>query len=253
MGCACCSRRRFLAGCGGLALAPLAGRGAVAAGRDEKTRIRVVYALHAPVQPGPDWPNKGFDFRPVMERFDTELPKRCPGFEFLPALATGPEQAAKILEQDASAPVDGYLVFQMNCWNKVVQTFVPTGKPVLYADFPYGGSGGFLVYTAGFLRSAPPTSASSRPRGSRTSPRRCECFAAAKKGGPGFDFVAATAKVRVASTPKPGDLACRPDPLKAVPTEESLRLLGQSRILVVRDDKTSGDREADPRHPDRAT
>jgi hypothetical protein len=66
------------------------------------------------------------------------------------------------------------------------------------------------------------------------------CFAAAKKEGPKFDFAAATAKVRVASTPRPGDLACRPDPLKPVPTDEVLRLLGLSRILVVRDDKTSG-------------
>jgi hypothetical protein len=44
VGCACCSRRRFLAGCGGLALAPLAGRAAFAAPRDERTRIRVVYS-----------------------------------------------------------------------------------------------------------------------------------------------------------------------------------------------------------------
>jgi hypothetical protein len=221
-------------------LAPLAGRRAFAAPRDEKTRIRVVYALHAPVQPGPDWPNKGFDFRPVMERFNTELPKRCPGFEFLPVLATGPEEAAKILAQDSSAPVDGTLVFQMNCWNKVVQTFVPTGKPVLYADYAYAGSGGFLVYTAGFLRRPTPNMgfvASSRIEDLAAA---VECFAAAKKGGPGFDFAAATAKVRVASTPRPGDLSCRPDPVKAVPAEEVLRLLAQSRILVVRDDKTSG-------------
>ena len=241
LGCACCSRRRFLAGCGGLALAPLVGRDAVAARPDEKTRIRVVYALHAPVQPGPDWPNKGFDFRPVMERFNTELPKRCPGFEFLPVLATGPEEAARILEQDASASVDGYLVFQMNCWNKVVQTFVPTGKPVLYADYAYAGSGGFLVYTAGFLRRPTPNLgfvASSRIEDLAGA---VECFAAAKREGPGFDFAAATAKVRAASTPRPGDLSCRPDPLKAVPTDEVLRLLGQSRILAVKDDKTSGE------------
>jgi hypothetical protein len=240
MACACCSRRRFLAGCGGLALAPLAGHAALAAGRDEKARIRVVYALHAPVQPGPDWPNKGFDFRPVMERFNAELPKRCPGFEFLPVLATGPEEAAKILEQDASAPPDGYLVFQMNCWNKVVQTFVPTGKPVLYADYAYAGSGGFLVYTSGFLRQRAPNLgfvASSRIEDLAAA---VPCFAAAKQEGPGFDFAAATAKVRIASTPKPGDLACRPDPLKPVPTEETLRLLRESRVLVVRDDKTSG-------------
>jgi hypothetical protein len=240
VGCACCSRRRFLAGCGGLAVAPFAGRRVSAAPRDEKTRIRVIYALHAPVQPGPDWPNKGFDFRPVMERFNAELKERCPGLEFLPAMAKGPEEAAKILEQDSTAPVDGYLVFQMNCWNKVVQTLVPTGKPVLYADYPYGGSGGFLVYTAGYLRRPTPNLgfvASSRIEDLAAAVR---CFAAAKKGGPGFDFAAATARVRVASTPRFGDLACRPDSLSPVPTEEVLRLLGQSRILAVRDDKASG-------------
>jgi len=237
-GCACCSRRQFLAGCGGLALAPLAGRGA-AAPRDERTRIRVIYSLHAPVQPGPDWPNKGFDFRPVMERFGAELPKRCPGFEFLPTTASGPEAAARIVEDDAA--VDGYLVFQMNCWNKVVQTVVPTGKPVLYADYQYAGSGGFLVYTAGFLRKPTPSVgfvASSRIEDLAAA---VPCFAAAKREGPGFDFAAATAKVRMASTPGRGDLAGRPDPLKIVPTEEVLRLLGKSRVLAVRDDKTSGE------------
>ena len=240
VGCACCSRRRFLAGCGGLALAPLAGRDAFAARRDEKTRIRVVYALHAPVQPGPDWPNKGFDFRPVMERFNAELPKRCPGFEFFPTLATGPEEAASILRQDSAAPVDGYLVFQMNCWNKVVQTFVPTGKPVLYADLTYAGSGGFLVYTAGFLR------AGARNLGFVSSSRiedvaaAVPCFLRAKEHGPGFDFAAATARVRGASTPPPGDLSCSEDRLQPVATAEILRLLAQSRVLVVRDDKTSG-------------
>jgi hypothetical protein len=240
IGCACCSRRRFLAGCGGFALAPLAGRRAFAASRDEKTRIRVVYSLHAPVQPGPDWPNKGFDFRPVMERFNAELPKRCPGFEFLPVLATGPEEAAKVLQQDSSSPVDGYLVFQMNCWNKVVQTFVPTGKPLLYADYTYAGSGGFLVYTAGFLRARTPNVGFVSSSRIEDVAAAVPCFAAAKKEGPGFDFAAATAKVRAASTPAPGDLSCREDALTTVPTDEVLSLLARSRILVVRDDKTSG-------------
>ncbi len=236
--CACCSRRGFLAGCGGLALAPLAARGA--APQEEKIRIRLVYALHAPVQPGPDWPNKGFDFNPVMERFNSELPKLCPGFEFLPAMASAGKDAKKILEGDAAAPPDGYLVIQLNCWNRVVQTFVPTGKPVLYADFQYGGSGGFLVYTAGFLRK------NASNFGFVSSPRiedlaaAVKCFAAAKKEGPAFDFAAATAKIRVSSTPKPGDLSCKPDPLKPTPTEDVLRILKESKILAVRDNKKSG-------------
>ena len=44
----------------------------------------------------------------------------------------------------------------MNAWNRVVQTIAASGKPTLYADFQYGGSGGFLVYTAGFLRAKTP-------------------------------------------------------------------------------------------------
>jgi hypothetical protein len=114
-------------------------------------------SLHGPQQEGPDWPNKGFDFRPHMERINNELAARCKNFEFLSTLATGPEPAKKILAEDqVSGNVDGYLVYQMNCWNQVVQTFATSGKPVLYADFQFGGSGGFLVYNAGFLRSNAP-------------------------------------------------------------------------------------------------
>src|SRR5664279_2668718 len=65
-----------------------------------KTRIRVIYALHGETQAGPDWPNKGFDFRPVMERINGALAKQCKGFEFIPSLATGEEQAKKFMQQD---------------------------------------------------------------------------------------------------------------------------------------------------------
>ncbi len=41
-------------------------------------------------------------------------------------------------------------------WNRVVQTIATSGKPVLYADFQYGGSGGFLVYMADFIRKKAP-------------------------------------------------------------------------------------------------
>src|SRR5512136_2978579 len=91
-GCACCpmNRRHFLtqggaaaAGALGLLAAPSWLGAAAPAG---KTRIRIVYSLHGEKQTGPDWPNKGFDFGPVMSRINTELGKRCKGFEFLPSL-----------------------------------------------------------------------------------------------------------------------------------------------------------------------
>jgi len=235
-GCACCSRRQFLAGCGGLALAPSPARSGRPAGRED--RIRVIYSLHAPVQPGPDWPNKGFDFRPVMERFGAELPKRCPGFEFLPTTASGPEEAARTVEDDAA--VDGYLVFQMNCWNKVVQTVVPTGKPVLYATTS--------------TRAA--EASSSTPRASCASPlqrglRRVVADRGPRGGGPVLrGREEGRTRVRLRRGHGKGadgvhagsGRSRRPArSLKVVPTEEVLRLLGHARILAVRDDRTSGE------------
>ncbi len=240
------SRRGFLKGCAacagaaGLMGTPSWLRSApVAAGGAGTLKIRILYSLHTAKQDRPDWPNIGFDFNPVMEAFNSGLAKRFPDTTFVPTLATGPDQAKKILEADAAAPVDGYLVFQMNAWNQVVQTMATAGKPVLYVDFPYGGSGGFLVYTAAFLRTG------ARNVGFVSSPRMedlaeaVRCFKKARAGGPGFDFAAATAAVRRSRTPGAGDLACAPDALRTVPAAEAARLMKASKILAVRDDKSA--------------
>ena len=240
----CLSRRRFLSGCAAcVGAAGLMGTPGWLRGfpGGDKLRIRIVYALHTGVQDRPDWPNKGFDFNPVMERFNTELAKRLPDFTFIPSMATGPEQAQKILESDKAAAVDGYLVCQLNCWNQVVQTMATSAKPVLYADFQFAGSGGFLVYTAGFLRAGTPNVgyvASSRIEDLAEAVR---CFQAAKAAGPGFDFAAATSRVRTSRTPKPGDLSSKADALKTLSAAETIRLMKASKILAVRDDKTGPD------------
>ncbi len=239
-GCARCviDRRRFLAAscaaCAGAAGLWTPRATARAAQDDRKLRIRIVYSLHAPVQPGPDWPNVGFDFNPVMQRIGAELAQRCPGFEFLASTATGPEQAQKILDEDRTAAIDGYLVYQMNCWNRVVQTIVTSNKPVLYADLQYAGSGGFLVYTAGFLRAKTPNLgfvASSRIEDLADA---VKCFEVVKRGGALADFVAATARVRGERTPTTGELACTPDPLQTLATDDCLRRMKESKILALR-------------------
>jgi len=124
--CSSCgiSRRKFLTGCAAcVSAAGLPGRptSLIAANKD-RMRIRVVYSLHAIKQARPDWPNIGFDFAPVMARIDADLARGCPQFEFVSSTATGPEEAEKILEQDKAGGIDGYVVYQMNCWNRVVQT-----------------------------------------------------------------------------------------------------------------------------------
>jgi hypothetical protein len=231
------NRRQFLAGCA-------AGVGATgflnfparsyAASTPPKVRIRVVHSLHAPVQPGPDWPNQGFDFNPFMDNTRTMLEKAFPNYEFLVSLANGPEQAKAILEADASTEVDGYLVFQLNCWNRVVQTIATSGKPVLYADFQYGGSGGFLTYTAAFLREQAANVgfvASSKPKDLLAAVR---CFGALKRGE-AAEFAAATARVRIEHTPKPSRLNCKPDAFNPLPIDECVERMKASRILAVRD------------------
>jgi hypothetical protein len=240
-GCAHCglSRRRFLAAgsaaCAG-ATALLATPGSLRAAQDgAKTRIRIVYSLHGEKQAGPDWPNKGFDFGPVMEEVTAALRRGCPGMEFTTSMASGEEPAKKILEQDKSAGIDGYIVYQMNCWNRVVQTMATSGKPVLYADFQFGGSGGFLTYVAVFLRSGTPNVGFVASSRLGDLIEAAKCFESAKRSGSASDFTAATARLRLARTPKPGDLACKPDPVKTVAIEECLRRMKESKILAIRD------------------
>ena len=201
----------------------------------DKPRIRIVYSLHAPQQPGPDWPNQGFDFQPVMDRITGELTRRCPGFEFVTAMATGEEQAKNVLAGDQAAAVDGYVVYQLNCWNRVVQTIATSGKPVLYADFQFGGSGGFLVYTAAFLRAKAPNVGFVASSNLDDLVAAVKCFSVVTRGGSVAEFVTATAKARGERTPKPGNLLSRADELKPLSAEECLRRMRESRILAVRD------------------
>jgi hypothetical protein len=238
------NRRQFLtAGCAAYAgamslLNPTTLFGANSIGG--KMRIRIVYSLHGATQTGPDWPNKGFEFTPVMDRINTELARRCPDFEFVTSLATGPEQAQKIVEEDHAASVEGYLVYQMNCWNQVVQTIAKTGKPVLYSDFQYGGSGGFLVYTAGFLRAQSPNVGFVASSKIEDLAQAVLCFGVVKKGGSTRDFVAATAKVRLRQTPGMGQttVAMKDDSLKTISAGECLKQLKTSKILAVQNQES---------------
>jgi len=94
----------------------------------------------------------------------------------------------------------------MNCWNRVVQTLATSGKPVLYADFQFGGSGGFLVIPQ-------LSSATRRQRRVRRLLKdqdlvaAVKCFQVVKQGGTVSEFVAATAHLRQKATPGAGRLA----------------------------------------------
>jgi hypothetical protein len=207
----------------------------IAAQTKAKARVRLIYVLDEEVQPRPTWPNKGFDFRPAMKRITSELTRRCIHVEFVTSMATGEEQAKQILAADQDAGgVDGYMVYQMNAWNRVIQTVAASGKPVLFADFQFGGSGGFLIYNATLLRNNAPNVGYVASSDLRDVVEAAKCFSVVKNGGSVSDFVAATAHARLKHTAKAGRLACKPDELKCLSPNECLQRFKESKILAIR-------------------
>jgi hypothetical protein len=238
-GCASCpmNRRKFLAQGGIAALGAvglLAAPGWLATAEPKrKLRIHVLYALHAEVQPIPDWPNKGYDFRPAMDRINAALRAGCPNCEFVTSMATGPDQTKKIVKSDKSRSIDGYVVVQLNCWNEVVQTVAATGKPVLYADYQFAGSGGFLVYTSRFQRDKIPNVGFVASSKLEDLVGAVNCFGVLSKGGKAIDFAHAVTQARIAGTQKPGSLAGIIDNVSCLSSAECVRRLKECRILAV--------------------
>ncbi len=243
--CGCChlSRRSFLMKGGAACSTAL---GALTApsvfGASEPAgppRIRIVYVLFGPKQSRPTWPHIGFDFVPVMKRLEAELARQCPGFQFVTTMASTEEEAKKILEEDRAAQVDGYLVYQMNNWPRVVQAIATSGKPVLYADFTYAGTGGFLTYNAAFLRSPSPNVGFVSSSELQDLVDAVKCFETIRQGRSPSEFVAATSRLRQQRTPQPGNQACVADPVRCLPIPECVSRLRESKILAIRDQKSA--------------
>lgn len=231
------NRRTFLARASAAALGAMTFPTALCAAQPTaaRARVRIIFALDADVQPRPTWPNKGFDFRPAMRRITGELTRRCREVEFLTAKAVDEEQARRILAADqAAGDVDGYIVYQMNAWNRVIQPVAASGKPVLFADFQYGGSGGFLVYNAALLRAGAANVGYIASSDLKDVAAAARCFSLLKRGGTVADFVAATNRVRIERTRKPGRLDCKPDEVKCLEPTECLRRLRETKLLAVR-------------------
>ncbi len=245
VGCGCCmSRRQWLAaGCGACltaVTAPAWGRvasavegGGVASGAlGERPRVRLVFACFALKQSRPTWPHIGYDFGPDVERVTKELQQSCPEVELLPTVAHGPEDAQKLLAGDESERIDGYVIYQMNNWVQVMQTIVASGRPTIVADFPYAGSGGFLVFTAGLRRAQGNVSMIGSTRLDDLA-AMVRCFALLKQGSSVAEFVAACDRVRRDRTPQYGNTACTPDPVRVADVGHCLEALRKSRMVTV--------------------
>lgn len=142
------NRREFLGGCAACAagLAGISLLGAKSASAQapypsEKAKVRLVFT-HIP--PGsPTWPNIGYDYEERKSELFNKLSKGCPGIEFLQATAHNANDAKKILEADKE--VDGYLIYMIGIWTRAPQTIAATGRPTIFVDDLYGGSGEFLI------------------------------------------------------------------------------------------------------------
>ncbi|MBC7361329.1 MAG: hypothetical protein H5U06_03495 [Candidatus Aminicenantes bacterium] len=200
----------------------------------KRVKLRLIFALHSLKQDRPDWPNVGFDFRPVIKKYTETLKKKLPDFSFLVSTSTCPEETQKIIATDTEGGVDGYVIFQLNCWNRVVQSVAETGQPVLYVDFQYGGSGGFLVYTAEFLRQQKQNIGFIASSNFDDVVAAVRAFEEIKSG---LSFSELIKKVRLSRTPASGYLECYPDNLKLLSAEETIYRMKNSPILLFRDDR----------------
>jgi hypothetical protein len=198
----------------------------------QRPRVRLIFACWAVKQDRPTWPQIGYDFAPDIERVRTTLEAHCPQVEFLPVVAHSPEDAQQLLAQGDADRIDGYIVYQMNNWVRVMQTIVASGKPTIIADFPFAGSGGFLVFTAGLRRTHNNFTvvASSRVEDLAEAAR---CFEIVKRGGSVGEFVAACDQVRRERTGRSDDAACHADPLQVADMATCLEALKRSRLLTV--------------------
>ena len=94
-----------------------------------------------PEQEAPDWPNKGFDFGPSWSG-STRAIQPLQGLHVRSRHGDRRRAGQENPGRRQGRRGRRLLVYQMNCWNRVAQTMAASGKPVLYADFQYAGSGG---------------------------------------------------------------------------------------------------------------
>jgi hypothetical protein len=149
------NRREFLAGCAACAagVSALQAGSAVAAqprplDRANKPRIRLVFA-HLPSD-ARTWPYQGYDYEERKRELTEHLRQACPNVELLPATAQNREEAQKIIESDQH--VDGYLVYLIGIWTGVARAVAESGRPTVFVDDLYAGSGEFLIAYAAAKR-----------------------------------------------------------------------------------------------------
>lgn len=104
-----------------------------------KTRVQVVFPAVAPDEP--TWPYIGYDVEARSREVTASLERQLPELEFVPFVYRSETQAAAALQGER---FDGYLVYMTSMWTGIPELYAREARPVVIADEPYSGSGGFL-------------------------------------------------------------------------------------------------------------
>ncbi len=106
-----------------------------------KPNIRLVFSHIPPDKP--TWPNMGYDYEARKKELTDQLNKKCPNIEFHPTTVLKSEDAERLLKEDEG--MDGYVVYLLGLWTGAARTIAGSGKPTVFVDDLYGGSGEFLI------------------------------------------------------------------------------------------------------------
>ena len=248
--CAGCDRRDFLvklgllAGFGAvsddlLAMLPPAVAPDLIPSKAGAVKVRLVFAYHkdGEVQVKPDWPNVGYDFRPVMKNITDTLNLKVRGVEFLPVHCVDDVDAAKLVDADEKAgEIKGYMFVQLNCWNKCILAWNRTKKPVFYTPLPYAGDGGWLKHNSQLMNLDVPYYASFAAFDFSKVVEVARAFEVLAEGGDGPAFKARALAIRNSLIPPdrlPEDLKVVDDRLACLSPEATLEKLRGMKILSV--------------------
>ena len=235
-GCGCCrvTRRDFLAGCAGCAVAAgtmLDSRLAVGAvQKGAKPKVRVVFCQ--PRNDRPTWPNVGYDYEARERQVLRALSEGCRDVDFLPArmVDQSAEQSGLLAKH---GEVDGYIVCLLGLgWQYGFEEFCASGKPTLVVDNLFGGSGMFLTRTGQVMANNETVDwvSSSSDQDLVASAAH---FAMLSEGRNPTEVAAAFRATRRKRCPKVTDWTCRDDPVTTTCFEDAVAKLRQTRLLVV--------------------
>jgi hypothetical protein len=233
------SRRGFLSRCAGCALAagcagaaaPARIARAAAAAPEGRPKVKVVFT-HSP--PGvPSWPHSEYDYESRKRAVLAGLEMAVPDVQFVPVTVMKGDDVKPLLDGAAANDADGYLCYMVGIWTGAPQAIAMTGKPTLFVDDLYGGSGEFLVALSAARRHGWNVAGVSSTRFDDVT-AAAKHFAGVKDPAAAKAFGATVAAAARARYGQPGDLSVGPidAPPNCDPAAAVARMKDSTILLV---------------------